>query len=209
MAKIIPGQMYINGHTSLGLAIKSNTSHTWPKMVKDFMQIGKKIMMNLRKLSGKEMHEQKDKERSIQWVAPLVWEEGPRVEEEDQLVTEDRMESRVEVGEVTRLCPKGGFLRTQSGDIVVFSAGSLFTDQAILADTDSLFNRTEIEVGDILAVHHVAVTYNKARDLVSRMPGFKRQMSASVSRSALLVWPMTAEVDPWVYYTRPVPDTVR
>merc|ERR1719350_1509083 len=61
----------------------------------------------------------------------------------------------------------------------------------------------------MLAVHHVSVTYNKARDLVSQMPGFKRQMSASVSRLALLVWPMTAEVDPWVYYTRPVPDTVR
>ena len=209
MAKMIPGQMYINGHTSLGLAIKSNTSHTWPKMVKDFMQIGKKIVMNLRKLSEKEMHEQKDKERSIQWVAPLVWEEGARVREEDQLVTEDRMESRVEIGEVTRLCPRGGFLRTQSGDIVVFSVGSLFVDQAILADTDSLFSRTEIEVGDMLAVHHVSVTYNEARDLVSRMPGFKRQMSASVSRMALLVWPMTAEVDPWVYYTRPAPDTVR
>ena len=209
MAKMIPGQMYTNGHTSLGLAIKSNTSHTWPKMVKDFMQIGKRIVMDLRRLSDKEMHEQKDKERSIHWVAPLVWDEGPRPREADQTVTEDTMEARVEAGEVTRLSPGGGFLRTESGEIVVFSAGSVFMDQAKLADTDCLLSRTEIEVGDILAVHHVSVMYNKARDLVSRIPGLKSSQAASVSRVALLVWPVTAEVDPWVYYTRPVSDTVR
>ena len=208
MAKMIPGQMYINGHTSLGLAIKPNKSHTWPKIVKDFMQIGKKIFMNLRRLSDKEMHEQKVG-RSIHWVAPLVWGEGPRPREADQTVTENTMEARVEAGEVLRLCPGGGFLRTESGDIVVFSAGSVFMDQAKLADTDSLLSRTEIEVGDILAVHHVSVIYNKARDLVSRIPGLKSQMAASVSRLAMLVWPVTAEVDPWVHYTRPVSDTVR
>ena len=209
MAKMIPGQMYINGHTSLGLAIKSNTAHTWPKMVKDFMQIGKKVVMNLRRLSDKEMHEQKDKERSIHWMASLLWEEGLRPSEAEQTVTSDRMEARVEAVEVTRLCPGGGLLRTEAGDIVVFSTGSFFKDNARLADTDCLLSRTEIEVGDILAAHHVSVTYTKARDLVSRISGLQGQVSASVSRLALLVWPVTSEVDPWVYYTRPGPDTLR
>ena len=72
-----------------------------------------------------------------------------------------------------------------------------------------MLSRTEMEVGDILVVHHEAVSHSRARDLVSRIPGLKIPGSASVSRSALLVWPVTAEVDPWVYYTRPAPDTLR
>ena len=141
MAKMIPGQMYINGHTSLGLAIKSNASHTWPKMVRDFMQIGKRVMMDLRRLSDKEMHEQKDKERSIHWVSPLLWEEGRRPREAELTVTEDSMEARVEAGVITRLCPGGGLLRTRTGDTAVFSVADVFLDQARLADTECLLGR--------------------------------------------------------------------
>jgi hypothetical protein len=51
--------MYINGKQCLGFAIKSNTYHTWPQAVKEFMQIGKEICMDLKRLTVKEMHDAK------------------------------------------------------------------------------------------------------------------------------------------------------
>ena len=128
IAKMIPGQMYINGHTSLGLVIKSNTSHTWPKMVKDFLQIGKKVRMDLKRLSEKEMHEQKDKERTVRWLAPLVWLEGEKPSAEDVTVTRDTLEARLDTGVITRLGPAGGLVSLTDGDTVVFGAENVFWD---------------------------------------------------------------------------------
>jgi hypothetical protein len=57
--------MYINGKQCLGFAIKSNTYHTWPQPVKEFMQIGKEVCMDLKRLSVKEMHDAKVRPRSF------------------------------------------------------------------------------------------------------------------------------------------------
>ena len=51
--------MYINGKQCIGFAIKSNTYHTWPQPVKEFMQIDKELCMDIKRLSVKEMHDAK------------------------------------------------------------------------------------------------------------------------------------------------------
>eukprot|EP00090_Calanus_glacialis_P044057 TRINITY_DN7828_c0_g1_i2.p1 TRINITY_DN7828_c0_g1~~TRINITY_DN7828_c0_g1_i2.p1 ORF type:complete len:1480 (+),score=299.56 TRINITY_DN7828_c0_g1_i2:117-4556(+) len=204
IAKLIPGQMYINGQQSLGFVIKSNTFHTWPKMVKDFLQIGKKVCMDLKRLSEKEMHEQKDRERSILWSSPLIWLQGHKPTEKDITISADSMDTRISSAIVVKLFPTWGLLKHSDGEIV-FKVDQVFWETAPLKETDSLLTNSELEVGDLVAVHYSQVSINKMQEIIYKIPGGVNL--SSVRLSALLVWQVSAEVDPWVYHPRPTEQT--
>ena len=131
LAKMIPGQMYINAVSSLGLAIKSNTSHSWPAMVRQFLQIDQEIMMNLRRLSDKEMHEQKDKVKSIQWLIPQAWIDQQKPSEEETMLSLENMDSRIATAVITKLFPSWGVLKNQDGEIM-FRAGHVYWESGKL-----------------------------------------------------------------------------
>jgi len=200
IAKLIPGQMYINGQQSLGFVIKSNTFHTWPKMVKDFLQIGRKVCMDLKRLSEKEMHEQKDRERSILWSSPLIWLDGHKPSERDITISAGSMDTRISTATVVKIFPTWGLLKHDDGEIV-FKVNQVFWETAPLKETDSLVTNSELEVGDLVAVHYSEVSINKMQDIIYKIPGGVNL--SSVRLSALLVWQVSAEVDPWVYHPRP------
>eukprot|EP00092_Neocalanus_flemingeri_P024580 GFUD01026659.1.p1 GENE.GFUD01026659.1~~GFUD01026659.1.p1 ORF type:complete len:1744 (+),score=379.20 GFUD01026659.1:118-5349(+) len=204
IAKLIPGQMYINGQQSLGFVIKSNTFHTWPKMVKDFLQIGRQVCMDLKRLSEKEMHEQKDRERSILWSSPLIWLQGHKPSEKDITISEASMDTRISTAIVVKLFPTWGLLKHGDGEIV-FKVDQVFWETAPLKETDSLVTNSELEVGDLVAVHYCEVSINKMQEIIYKIPGGVNL--SSVRLSALLVWQVSAEVDPWVYHPRPTEQT--
>ena len=78
LSKLVPGQMYINARVSLGYLIKSNTYQSWPQIVKDFLKIGGQVVMEVRRLSDKELFDQREQERPVHWVTPCVWLPGHR-----------------------------------------------------------------------------------------------------------------------------------
>ena len=199
LAKIIPGQMYINGHTSLGLAIKANSVHTWPDMVREFLQIGKELVTNLRRLSDKEMHEQKDKEKSIQWIIPQAWAEFQKPGEDETMLSLENMDSRIATGVVTKLFPSWGVLKNQDGEIL-FRSQHVYWDSARLEATNCLVTNTELEVGDIVCCHYTRLGPDTDLTGVS---------TKSVSLAALLLWTVNTQLDPWTFHTRPTHDAVR
>ena len=194
MAKLVPGQMYINGQQSLGFVIKSNAFHTWPKMVKDFLQIGRSVQMDARRLTEKEMHEGKDREKTILWTSPLVWQPGSRPSEEELTLTREKSETKVSTAVVTQLHTSWGMLSHPQGDIV-FRVEQMFWETSPLKATSSLLSDTEVEVGDRVAVH-----FRQTK------PGETAAAAGAplTSLVALLVWVVASEVDPWVYYSCPV-----
>ena len=205
IAKLIPGQMYINGQQSLGFVIKSNTFHTWPKMVKDFLQIGRKVCMDLKRLSEKEMHEQKDREKSILWSSPLIWLQGYKPTEKAITISEASMGTKISAAIVIKLFPTWGLLKHSDGEIV-FKVDQVFWETAPLTETDSLLVNSELEVGDLVAVHYTEVSITKMQDIIYKIPGGVNL--SNVRLSALLVWQVSAEVDPWVYHPRPTEQTL-
>ena len=58
-----------------------------------------------------------------------------------------------------------------------------------LQATDSLLTRTDLEVGDVVCVHHEA-----ARDAAGDAAASAGADSGPVTRAALLVWTVAAEV---------------
>ena len=58
-----------------------------------------------------------------------------------------------------------------------------------LQATDSLLTRTDLEVGDVVCVHHEA-----ARDTAGDAAASAGADSGPVTRAALLVWTVAAEV---------------
>ena len=58
-----------------------------------------------------------------------------------------------------------------------------------LQATDSLLTRTDLEVGDVVCVHHEA-----ARDTAGGAAASAGADSGPVTRAALLVWTVAAEV---------------
>ena len=197
MAKLVPGQMYINGQQSLGYVIKSNAFHTWPKMVKDFLQIGMTVSMDLRRLTEKEQHEGRDKDRAVVWTAPLVWQAGCRPSEADLTLAEDSSETRVSTAVITCLQSSWGLLRHPEGEIL-FLPEKVFWETAPLGKDVSLAT-TDLEVGDLVAVHY------KHRGEEMSVP----EDAPHTSLQALLVWSVGSEVDPWVYHRPPSLDTVK
>ena len=197
LAKLVPGQMYINGQQSLGFLIKSNAFHTWPKMLKNFLQLGKAVTMDARRLTEKEMHEGKDKEKTILWTTPLLWQPGHRPREEEVILTMERSGSQVSTAVVTQLCSSWGILSHPQGNIV-FKVEQMFWETAPLKPSSSLLSDTEVELGDRVAVHF----------RLSK-PGEMAVAGAPLtSLTALLVWVVASEVDPWVYYNWPNNSTV-
>ena len=197
MAKLVPGQMYINGQQSLGFVIKSNAFHTWPKMVKDFLQIGRSVQMDARRLTEKEMHEGKDREKTILWTSPLVWQPGSRPSEQELTLNMGKSETKVSTAVVTQLHTSWGMLSHPQGNIV-FHVEQMFWETAPLQATSSLLSDTEVEVGDRVAVH-----FRQTK------PGETAVVGAPLtSLAALLVWVVASEVDPWVYHTWPIHSTI-
>ena len=197
MAKLVPGQMYINGQQSLGFVIKSNAFHTWPKMVKDFLQIGKSVQMNARRLTEKEMHEGKDREKTILWTSPLVWLPGSRPSEEQLSLNMERSETKVSTAVVTQLHSSWGMLSHPQGNII-FHVEQMFWETAPLKATSSLLSDAEVEVGDRVAVH-----FRQTKPGETAVAG-----APLTSLAALLVWVVASEVDPWVYHTWPIHSTI-
>ena len=186
LSKLIPGQMYINARQSLGFLIKSDSYHNWPQIVRDFLKIGGQVVMEVRRLSDKEMFDQRDQEKAVHWVTPRVWLPGQRPLPEDQTISLTNLEVKVTSAVIVKLLPSWGLLSSSEGDIS-FQVNHVFWDTDRLRQEESLLDRTDLEVGDVVAVQYrVCLT----------TPGVP-------SLSALLVWRVSAEVDPWLHYRPP------
>ena len=179
VTKMIPGHMYINGCLSLGYLIKSH-SHSWPQIVQDFLQLGRRVMMEVRRLSDKEMFHQRDLERSVHWVTACLWLPGHRPQPHTQTLSLADQEVKVASAVIVKLLPTWGLLKCSQGEIL-FKVHHVFWDTDRLQEEDSLLDRTDFEVGDVVAV----------------------QFRAAVEQSALLVWRISGEVDPWLHYRHP------
>ena len=122
----------------------------------------------------------------MHWVTPCVWLPGHRPQPAAQTLSLSNMEVKVTSAVIVKLLPTWGLLRCSQGEIL-FRVNDVFWDADRLREEDSLLDRTDFEVGDVVAVQYRAGGHNLRE----------------AEHSALLVWRVSAEVDPWPHYRPP------
>jgi RNA recognition motif-containing protein len=196
MAKFTPGQMYVNGRRSLGYLIKNNAAmHTWPAEIKQFLHEGAKVLMDVRKMSGRELAETAETtSESILYTTPLVW----KTHRPEEVISPSTTKTAVLKVVVTRLFPKWCIASHETRGEVFFSVDALFVKTSVLsAKEDSLLDH--LAVGDLVAVHCTAVDdYLAMTETARGYAGFAGS-TAGLKYRANLVWQIAAEVDPHVH----------
>lgn len=129
-AKMIPGQMFIDGKKCLGFVIKSDPFQRWPQQVKTLLQPGAKVQMDVQILSDAETAEISDiTSEVVTHSAPTVWRANvARPNDHEMVISRVHPKFWVLKGVVVSLYPKWGVLRTSSGE-VFFESRHLHVDQ--------------------------------------------------------------------------------
>lgn len=193
-AKLVPGQMYVNGKKSLGYLIKNNNFHTWPHTIKAFLHQGAKLKMDARKLTPEEVEEVRNlTAENIEYYTPLVWEDK-KPSDEDTTISLINQKNKVMRGIVVRLFAKWGILRHSKMGDIFFSVSDFFESNKRLSQTDSLL--TKIALGDLLATQCHLVDYLEMTEYVREIPLFTGT-TGSLRYRASLVWNLTKDVDPY------------
>jgi len=195
LAKLIPGQMYVDGKQCLGYIIRNNQFHTWPLEVRQLLQQGSWVKMDVRKLSKDEVKEVEEiTSEVVTYSSPLIWRASTvKPSELDLTVSRVHGLSWVLKGILVSLHPKWGVLRTKSGD-VFFEAHHLYVDNSINRSGSSLLNY--LEVGDVLAVQCRASDYLQVAEVARAAPGFTGRTDG-LAFYAQLVWNIPSEIDPY------------
>ena len=192
LAKLIPSQMYVNGRQSLGHLIKSDSSLSWPGALQDFLQTGRRVVMDVR--------------RREEWVALRVWLPGERPQQGSETVSLAGREQQISSAVIVQLLPAWGILSSSQGKIL-FQANHLHWGTGTLQEEDSILEKTDLEVGDVVAVHYSRASLSNISEIINDNPdGFNR---SATEHTALLVWRISAEVDPWVFYSQPAISSVQ
>ena len=194
LAKMIPGQMFIDGKKSLGYAIKNDPFQQWPPFVKTFLQPGSKVRMELRVLSAEEIAEVGElTSEVVTHSAPLIWRSHlARPSDQELTITRVHPEAWILKGVVISVLPKWGVLQTSSGN-VFFENSHLFINGSRNSASTSLLNF--VEVGDVLATQCKNADYLEVSELARNAPGFSGS-TKELTFLAKLVWNIPAEVDP-------------
>jgi len=88
LAKMIPGQMFIDGKICLGYVIKNDPFQQWPPQVKTFLQLGSKVQMDVNVLSEAEAAEVSEfTSEVITYSAPLIWRNRPRPADQEMTIS--------------------------------------------------------------------------------------------------------------------------
>ncbi|TRY75384.1 hypothetical protein TCAL_06343 [Tigriopus californicus] len=193
-AKLVPGQMYVNGKKSLGYLIKNNNFHTWPQTIKAFLHQGAKLKMDARKMTLDEVEEVRNlTSENIEYYTPLVWEDK-KPSDEDTTISLINQKNRVMRGIVIKLFAKWGVLRHPKMGDIFFDVSTFFESNKRLSQDDSLL--TKIALGDLLATQCHSVDYLEMTEYVRELPLFTGTTD-SLRYRANLVWNLTKDVDPY------------
>eukprot|EP00095_Tigriopus_kingsejongensis_P007798 maker-scaffold370_size193435-snap-gene-0.43 protein:Tk07798 transcript:maker-scaffold370_size193435-snap-gene-0.43-mRNA-1 annotation:"unknown" len=193
-AKLVPGQMYVNGKKSLGYLIKNNNFQTWPEHIKSFLHQGVKIKMDARRMSPEEVEEVSAiSPANIQYCTPLIWQ-VQKPQEEDITVSMSSHKYQVLRGTVVRLYAKWGVLRHPLQGEVFFEVSSFFEINKCLSAEDSLLPK--VAIGDVLATQCYSVGYLAMTEYLREVTLFEGTTEALRYR-AKLVWSLTKEIDPF------------
>jgi len=207
-AKILPSSMYLNGQLCLANEMKDveidpiKGNKTWPKILQEFLVVGKKLRMDLKKLPDKEIVESKKQGKEIAWEVSIAWVENKRPGIRDLTLTKSTMDSRIVIATVIKLFPSWGVLEFENTQII-FRVQNLFWENGLLKENMSLYKNCEIELGDIMVVHCKRIDTNQIKDLICSLSEGVEILPSNMKYTALLVWQVSAEVDPWVYYQQP------
>ena len=194
-ARLIPGQMYIDGKQCLGYIIKNNKFHSWPQEVRFLLQQGALVKMDVNRMNETEEKEvQQIASEIVTYGATLIWK-STAVKPTDHDLTVSRVHPKTWVlkGVLASLYPKWGILRTASGD-VFFEAHHLYVDNARNVSSTSLLNF--LELGDVLAVMCRSSDYLEISEIARSAPGFEGSTD-SLAFFAQLVWNIPSEIDPY------------
>jgi len=195
LAKLIPGQMFVNGRSCLGYALKSNSYHTWPKPIKDFLYQGAKVKMDVKLMSEAERREIKELcSDDVMYATPLVWKVGVSKPNESVMVISRHRQNRIVMkGVVSILYPKWGVMSTSKGD-VFFEIQTFFVDNAFLGKSQTLLKY--LEKGDMLAVDCTHVPeYLEMSEIARSADGFTGRTD-NLKYHARIVWRLSVEIDP-------------
>ena len=195
LAKLTPGQMYVNGKKSLGYIIKNNTFHTWPLNIRNFLHQGARVLMDVRKMNDREMAEAKDvSSENVMYFTPLVWR-SRKPQESDITVSLTNERMLLLKGTVSKLMAKWGVLSHDKGN-AFFPVDTLFVKSANLTREDSLLDH--LSLGDTLGVQCYPIDYLEMAEFARNFPGF-RGTTDNLNFRAKLVWHIVAEVDPFAH----------
>lgn len=191
-AKLVPGQMYVNGKTSLGFIIKNNTFHTWPVSIRKFLHQGAKISMDVRKMSEREIMELREtSSENVMYTTPLVWA-GNKPSEALTSISLHKQRHSIVKASVIRLYPKWAILNCELGDILL-EVHRMFVNTSLLAPDASLTKH--LAIGDMLGVQCCHVEYLEMAEQARTLPYFNGRTD-SLKYTARLCWQIVSEVDP-------------
>ena len=192
------GQMFINGKSCLGVALKNNLFHTWPTKVKEFLRQGSQVKMDVKKMSEAEQANVREYcTDNVMYTAPLVWRKGvPKPNESQLSISTGLRQASVAVkGTVTTIYPRWGVLSTPRGD-VFFETHKFFVDNGYLPKSANLLKH--LEKGDTLAAEASALPYLEMSEIAKGVEGFGNSRTTdNLKFHASTVWHLRAEIDPY------------
>ncbi len=197
LARLTPGQAFVDGKINLGYLIKNNAFHTWPTCVKRCLRSGEMIKMDVRRLSEDEMYELRDlTSEEVTYDIPRLWRYAkPRPTDELSVKKAKLVLKAV----VVSLYPKWAVLRPikvgYEEQCVFLPVENLFTIQnKLLNSKQSLLHH--IEVGDTLAVLVETKPYLEMAEIARSAECFNERTD-NLKHVATLAWTVASEVDPY------------
>lgn len=199
LAKLVPGQMYLNGHVSLGYVIKNNTFHAWPQSVKDCLYQGAKIRFDATRMTEVQVAETAEiTNEKVLYNTTFVYKH-PRPDQSELLLCKKQDKTSIFKARVTTLFPKWGVLTNAKGQDIFFSATTYLSRSGPIAKDDSLLHH--LSLGDLLAVHCTFKDYLEMAEIARNYKGFSSG-TENLFFLANLAWPINSEIDPYFHLNR-------
>ncbi len=215
LARFVPGQMYIDARKNLGFVIRNRPFHSWPTRLKEFLEHGASLRMDVKRLKEDDVTEARaiTGETVLYAATPYVWKGQSRrpLDSENLRISNDRRNLGTKIimkGVVKKVFSKWGILTIDSFSHgknveadVFFKIEHYFnrsTSSTLSSKTDSLL--FHVAVGDLVALCCRRKDYLELTELVRNCGMTSADMSTTVGLKylAMLVWPIAAEVDPYL-----------
>lgn len=193
LARIKPGHMYIDAKRNLGYTTKNLRYPEWSDSIKDIFMVGKRVLMDVRKLSQieeEEMHELTSE--IVMYEASLLWKAAKP--SADCMIQKDN-QGGIHKATVIKLWPKWAILQplsfNEGQNLILMLLQEFYCRET--SEPTSLLNH--IEVGDTLAVKIRSKEY---LDMVEKAQGldFFTERTNNLKYETLLAWQINTEIDP-------------
>ena len=190
LARLKPGHMYINGRENLGHLIRDSKIQEWPDRIKQMLQIGSEVIMDVKRLSKEDEDEMFElTHERVYYDVCLLWKSS-----KPDLVIKQNMPSFKAT--VVKLWPQWALLQPliHGGDqkLILMTKQNYHTPE--IDEIKSLIKH--VEIGDTLAVLAKLTDYLPIAEKARALEFFEERID-NIKYEANLAWHLATEIDPY------------